>query len=304
MQFQLGVLEDLEAEQYFLDYIRELMKSPEYGGNPLSSEEYMVSPFPGMDPYLEECGRWPCFRQTLLKRVCELLQPKIEAHYETAVCERRYGAQEEFREEYVVIRRRNEESLVTVLDFVSPDNKTTSAGRDAYLNTRRESKKAGANLVEIDLVLQGQPTIDHCRDGLPRWNYAVTVTPAAPPDRHEIYTSTLEKRLPRFKLPLAAPDRDVVIDLQAAFARCYDQLELTKLIDYQRDPALLLTEEDRGCVDTLLRQMGFREADPPHERIAALAYSIWQREGCPTGRHQQHWFMAVEELKQRMQSPK
>ena len=264
----------------------------------------MPSPFPGMDPYLEECGRWSCFRQTLLKCVREMLQPKIEAHYETAVCERRYGAQGELREEYLVIRRRNEESLVTVVDFVSPDNKTTPAGRDAYLNTRREAKKAGANLVEIDLVLQGQPMIDYCRDSLPDWNYAVTVTRAAPPERHEIYTSTLEKRLPRFKLPLAAPDRDAVLDLQAAFSRCYDQLDLPKLIDYQRDLALPLTEEDRGCIDTLLRQMGFRKGDPPHDRIAALAYSIWLREGCPEGRHQQHWFMAVEELRQQMQSPK
>ena len=33
---------------------------------------------------------------------------------------------------------------------------------------------------------------------------------------------TVQKRLPKFKLPLAADDRDALLDLQAAFARAYD----------------------------------------------------------------------------------
>ena len=42
----------------------------------------------------------------------------------------------------------------------------TPAGRDAYLSKRKEGRGAGASLVEIDLILQGQPTLDYSRDGL------------------------------------------------------------------------------------------------------------------------------------------
>ena len=109
---------------------------------------------------------------------------------------------------------------MTLVDVVSPANKTTAAGREAYLEKRRESTAApSANLVEIDLVLQGQPTLDYSRDGLPDWDYAVTVTRSTQPERYEIYTATLQKRLPRFRLPLAADDRDTVLDLHAAFTR-------------------------------------------------------------------------------------
>src|SRR5215468_7727447 len=112
----------------------------------------------------------------------------------------------------------------------------TTTGRRTYLEKRQEGKSAGANLVEIDLVLQGQPTLEYSRDGLPDWDYAVTVTRATQPERHEIYSATLQKRLPRFRLPLAPDDRDTVLDLQTVFARCYDQGVFAAKIDYQRDP--------------------------------------------------------------------
>ena len=70
--------------------------------------------------------------------------------------------------------------------------------------------------------MQGKPTLTYSRDGLPEYDYAVTVTRSTAPDRYEIYTATLQKRLPKFKLPLAADDRDALLDLQAAFARAYD----------------------------------------------------------------------------------
>ena len=114
----------------------------------------------------------------------------------------------------------------------SPTNKRTAEGRQAYLNKRREGRSAGASLVEIDLVLQGQPLLEYSREGLPDWNYAVTVTRATQPDRFEVYTATLQKRLPRFRLPLAGDDRDTVVDLQTAFLRCFEQGDFASKIEY------------------------------------------------------------------------
>jgi len=93
---------------------------------------------------------------------------------------------------------------------------------------------------------------------LPDWNYAVTVTRAAQPERYEIYTATLQKRLPRFRMPLASDDRDTVLDLQSAFARCYDQGNFAARIDYKTDPAVTLADDDRKWLDDLLRQAKLR----------------------------------------------
>ena len=35
---------------------------------------------------------------------------------------------------------------------------------------------------------------------------------------------------------------------------------------------------------------------PPTEEIAARAYRIWQQQGCPEGREEQHWSQAEQEI--------
>ena len=36
--------------------------------------------------------------------------------------------------------------------------------------------------------------------------------------------------------------------------------------------------------------------DPTDEEIALCAYRIWLHEGCPQGRHKEHWLKARKEL--------
>ena len=227
----------------------------------------MPSPFPGMDPYLESAALWPAFHHQFIAGLYHLLLPLLADRYRARVTQRIYFTEialftsivrDQHTEELVEIRQRGDARLVTLIDAVSPANKTTAEGRRAYLNKRAEAKAAGANLVEIDLVLQGEPLLDYSRDGLPEWNYAVTVTRAVQPERYEIYTATLQKRLPRFRLPLASDDRDTVLDLQSAFARCYELGGFGGQIDYHHDPAVALSDSDRRWLDDLLRQAKVR----------------------------------------------
>jgi len=223
----------------------------------------MPSPFPGMDPYLEEESLWPTFQHQLVSSLYQIVLPGLVDRYRARVGQRLYTTEqplftsvvrEEHHEEFIEIRQRTDNRLVTLVDVVSPKNKITEVGKQAYLAKRREAKTAGGNLVEIDLVLQGQPMLDYSREGLPDWDYAVTVTRAAQPERFEIYTATLQKRLPRFRLPLAGDDRDTVVDLHTIFLRCYDQGSFAAKIDYDRDPVTTLTEEKRRWLRELLRQ--------------------------------------------------
>jgi hypothetical protein len=220
-----------------------------------------------MDPNLESDGLWSTFHHQIITCLYQLLLPGLVDRYKARLGQRHYTTEqalftsimrEEHDEEFIEIRNRGASRLVTLVEVVSPGNKTTVAGRNAYLGKRREGRAAGANLVEIDLVLQGKPTLDFSRDGLPDWDYAVTVTRANQPDRFEIYKATLQEHLPRFRLPLSGDDRDTVVDLQAVFTRAFDLGSFADQIDYQRDPATSLSEQNRRWMDQLLRQQKMR----------------------------------------------
>ncbi|HVK12967.1 MAG TPA: DUF4058 family protein [Gemmataceae bacterium] len=227
----------------------------------------MPSPFPGMDPFLEDEALWPTFQHQLVAGLYQILLPGLVDRYRARITQRTYTTEEplftsvirqERTDEYIEIRQRADGRLVTLVDFVGPTTKTFSQGRAAYLETRRHARAQNASVVEIDLVLQGKPLLDYSRDGLPEWDYAVTVTRCTQPERFEIYTSTLSKRLPRFKVPLAPDDRDTVLDLQATFAKAYDSGHFAANIDYKRDPATRMSQAQHDWVADWLKQMKMR----------------------------------------------
>jgi hypothetical protein len=218
-----------------------------------------------MDPYLEDPAVWAAFHHQLVAALYQLLLPGLVDRYRARVSVRQYVSEfplftsvirEEHSEEYIEIRSRADGRLVTLVDVVGPANKATPAGRAAYLATRQAALGGRAAAVEVDLVTQGKPTLDFARDGLPEFDHAVTVTRATAPDRYEIYTATVMKRLPKFKLPLAADDRDAVLDLQVAVARAYDLGNFGRQLDYSaplpRD--VKLTDAGRKWVADWLRQ--------------------------------------------------
>lgn len=222
-----------------------------------------------MDPYLEHPKLWPAFQHQLLACLYQILLPGLVDRYRARVGNRTYVSEmplftsiirEEYTEEFIEIRTRTDNRLVTLLEVVSPANKTTQAGRQAYLDKRKEAANQKAGIVEIDLVLQGKPTLTYSRDGLPEFDHAVSVTRATAPDRYEIYTATIQKRLPKFKLPLAPDDRDALLDLQAAFARAYDLGGFGTLIDYKGSPPpdVPLTDAYKTWIIDLLKQMKLR----------------------------------------------
>jgi hypothetical protein len=232
-------------------------------------EPFMPSPFPGMDPYLEHPKLWPSFQHQLLACLYQNLLPGLVDRYRARVGTRTYTSEmalftsivrEEHGEEYIEVRNRADGKLVTLIEVVSPSNKTTTAGRGAYLEKRREALQQRAGVVEIDLVMQGKPTLSYSRDGLPEYDFAVTVTRSTAPDRYEIYTSTLQKRLPKFKVPLAADDRDALMDLQTAFARAYELGNFAAEIEYKSAPHadVPLTDAQTAWLDLTLKTQKLR----------------------------------------------
>jgi len=227
----------------------------------------MPCPLPGMDPYLEDEKLWPALQHQLVACLYQILLPGLDDRYRARISQRSYVTEQplftsiirdQHQEEFIEVRQRADNKLVTLVDVVSPVNKVRPQGRAAYLETRKQARTQNASVVEIDLILQGQPMLDYSRDGLPEWDYAITVTRCSQPERYEIYTTTLQKRLPRFKIPLAPDDRDTVLDLQATFARCYDQGNFSAQIDYRRDPGIKMTDDKLKWLGEHLRLQKLR----------------------------------------------
>jgi Protein of unknown function (DUF4058) len=201
------------------------------------------SPFPGMDPFLEHPVVWASYHRHLVAAVYQMLLPGLVDRYRARVVPRTYTSElilftsitkENHAEEYIEIRSRTDGRLVTLVEVVSVGNRTTAAGRTAYLATRTAAQADRAGVVEIDLLTQGRPPVDLDRNALPPYDHTVCVTRGGTPDRHEIYACAVRKRLPKFKLPLAADDRDTVLDLQLVVARAYETGRFETVLDYSK----------------------------------------------------------------------
>lgn len=157
----------------------------------------MPSPFPGMDPYLEDPQTWPDLHSSLISYIREELQPQLRPKYIARIGERVelsslrrgyipdvllirsapavYGEavaggllvadepttiallEEERRVPFLEIIHHPSGEVVTLIEVLSPANKTGEE-RLKYLRKQDDIYNSQVNLVEIDLLGEGPPT--------------------------------------------------------------------------------------------------------------------------------------------------
>lgn len=254
----------------------------------------MKSPFPGMDPYLEQ--HWLDVHHGLVTYTRDQLQSHLPGDLRARLEERvlvesdapmtrvfypdvhiyekgRGGSQgqgesvavaeplvfeldaEPLRQGYVeIIDSASGNRVVTVIEFISPTNKTTGAGLAAYQKKQQECLAAGVSLVEIDLTRSG--------------NRGLILPPLIIPESHrtayqiwvrrgwlksvELYRAPLTEPLPTIAVPLREQDRDVALQLQPLIDQCYQNGRYGDL-NY-REPVLPpLDANEAAWADELLR---------------------------------------------------
>ncbi len=129
----------------------------------------------------------------------------------------------EHRESYVVIKDIERRRVVTVVELLSPTNKSPgSDGAKVYAQKRAELLQSTANLVEIDLLRKGKRplTVQAIPDTT---DYCVFVHKAPRRSRVEVYEWTIKDSLPTFPVPLADNDPDVPLNLQQAFDEVFEE---------------------------------------------------------------------------------
>ncbi len=159
----------------------------------------MPSPFPGMDPFLEDPAGWQNFHNTFVAHLKEDLNNALPPGYVAVATERvvveyplapsrgigpdvsilgsgrrnRHSAVAEHDapvqvalepcelvEASLEIRDRKGQRLVTAIELMSPTNKFSAGdGREQYTRKQAEILSSSVHLVEIDLLRRGQWTV-------------------------------------------------------------------------------------------------------------------------------------------------
>jgi hypothetical protein len=227
----------------------------------------MPSPFPGMDPYLEQS--WGDVHHRLITYATDQLQPTLpgdlRARIEELLTEvHPTGASfnESPPEAFIqIIDVASGRRVVTVIEILSPLSKVTGEPRHRYRARQKQLLTAGVNLVEIDLLRSGHWVLALPQDCVPEEilrckPFRIVVRRAHKP-QVELYAAALQERLPRIALPLREKDLDVQLDVQAIVDRCYENGGYEDT-DYSRDPDPPLARCDAVWADELLRRLGKR----------------------------------------------
>lgn len=154
---------------------------------------------------------------------------------------------EKLRECFIEIRDRRNRSLITVIELLSPANKSGSDRRQ-YLSKRDQLLKSPAHFVEIDLLRGGQrmPFED-----LPACDYYVMVSREQQRPFAGIWPIGLRDPLPPIPIPLKPGDPDARLDLQQLLHEVHDAAGYAKYI-YENDLTPPLAEEDAQWVKGLV----------------------------------------------------
>jgi hypothetical protein len=228
----------------------------------------MPSPFPGIDPYVEDQGRWPDFHSRFLIYSCDVIAEGLPESYVAQMNEQVHLVRtprgsaptgrtatlepvtipletdmvEEVRETWIEIRRLPSLSLVTIIELLFPSNKVGN-GREEYLNKRLELIDQPVHIVELDFLIAGQRL--PMRRPLPAGDaYAVVARAERRPDA-DVYAWKLADSLPTISVPLEAPDPDISLPLGSVYERAYERGLYSRILRYGQSLAIPLAPEVR-----------------------------------------------------------
>ena len=193
----------------------------------------MPSPFPGMNPFLENPDVWSTFHTRMLSEMADRLSAQVRPDYlvHTDLRLTSIPQVDIQRQRYVEIRDRRSRELVAVIELLSPVNKKPGPDREQYLTKRFEILASPAHFVEIDLLRGGPPMPDHNR---PEGSYGVMVSRAEERPDADFWPIGLREPLPVIPVPLRRASH-ATLDLESILHHVYDHGTYAEEI-YDRDP--------------------------------------------------------------------
>lgn len=260
----------------------------------------MPSPFPGMDPYLEDPAYWSGFHATFIVYIRATLTRLLPPGYYADV-EQHVWLQEEDPDDrqpfavpdgyvadknggpatagggvatltatvpntevtlpkpakrkgpkFVRVVDQKGNRVVTVVEVLSPSNKAAGDDRDSYLSKRNDYLLTGTNLVEIDLLRDGD-RVPFGKPKPPPADYYALVSRADRFPKASVWAFTVRDPLPVLPIPLKPEHGEVPLDLRGCLDRAYDDAGYQNRIDYAAPPASQLRKPDAEWAAELLK---------------------------------------------------
>jgi hypothetical protein len=243
----------------------------------------MPSPFPGMNPYLEQNDTWEDFHLEFIARARELLSVSVGPNYlvkvevrlfvhELSEDERRYFARADVgvtAPDGSGTASASAAALTAPLVLTLP---SVEIQRQSFLEIRDRRNRRVVTVVELLSPANKDPGLDQAaylgkraallashthmveidlrRGGqrpqppvLPACDYYVLVSRYVHRPRLGVWPLRLRDRLPLIPIPLSPPDPDAQLDLQTVLHRVYDAAGYAKYI-YNESPEPPLSPDD------------------------------------------------------------
>lgn len=160
------------------------------------------------------------------------------------------------RQGYLEIKEVATKEVVTAIEILSPVNKRSGKGRDAYLAKREDILGSRTNFVEIDLLRSHEP-MPILNKGISS-HYRILVSRRQKRPQADLYAFNLQNQIGSFPLPLRPGDTEPIIDLRTLLTNIYDVGGYDLKIDYTTEPVPPLSQNDALWADAILRQQGLR----------------------------------------------
>jgi hypothetical protein len=155
---------------------------------------------------------------------------------------------EEVTERYLEVRSTKTNAVISVIEILSPKNKRSGTGREAYESKRHQILGSKTNFVEIDLLRTGEPMLVL---GVDSTGYRILVSRGNKRPEADLYSFGLRDLIPVFPVPLKG-EPEPIVDLQKLLNEVYERARFDLAIDYSKPLKFALSAEEDVWVRSIL----------------------------------------------------
>lgn len=160
------------------------------------------------------------------------------------------------RESYLEIREGTSGSVITTIELLSPKNKRSGEGRNAYCADRQQVLASYTHLIEIDLLRSGNPMPIYGSEV--NTDYCILISREDRRPTAQLYAFNLQDSIPAFALPLKLGDTEPLVELKPILDGVYDRAGFDLRLDYTHSAQPPLLREDAAWANALLQAKGLR----------------------------------------------